>query len=409
MKHTRNLKRRLPSFALAKLIQHLSQPPTQDHWYISSAELSPTNQQPTSIPNIKIKISVGVIIAGHPNHLSEPSRRFLRGLLVFMLALGSLIALSVQGQSNYPAPYNFNSFAGNAYGGNGTGSQAIFNYPYATAVDSAGNVYVADTSNFAVRKITSAGIVTTLAGLAGAGGFTDGTGSDARFGTLNGIAVDTAKNVYVTDGSYNTVRKITPAGVVTTLAGTPGAVGSADGTGSAARFHSPFGITVDSAANLYVTDQNNHTIRKITPAGVVTTVAGAAGVIGSADGSGSAARFYYPAGIAVDSAGNLYVADTYNHTIRTITSGGSVSTFAGAAGVYGNANGTGNAAQFYFPHGVAVGGGNVYVADTWNSTTRKITSTRVVTTLAGTPGVRGAANGTGSTAQFNYPLWPLRQ
>ena len=316
MKHTRNLKRRLPSFALAKLIQHLSQPPTQDHWYISSAELSPTNQQPTSIPNIKIKISVGAIIAGHPNHLSEPSRRFLRGLPVFMLALGSLIALSVQGQSNYPAPYNFNSFAGNAYGGNGTGSQAIFNYPYATAVDSAGNVYVADTSNFAVRKITSAGIVTTLAGLAGAGGFTDGTGSDARFGTLNGIAVDTAKNVYVTDGSYNTVRKITPAGVVTTLAGTPGAVGSADGTGSAARFHSPFGITVDSAANLYVTDQNNHTIRKITPAGVVTTVAGAAGVIGSADGSGSAARFYYPAGIAVDSAGNLYVADTYRQRLN---------------------------------------------------------------------------------------------
>src|SRR5438552_15159916 len=161
----------------------------------------------------------GMIIAGHPNRLSEPTRRLLRGLLVFVLALGSLIALGARAQSNYPAPYYFNTFAGNAYGGNGTGSQAIFNYPYATAVDSAGNVYVADTSNLAVRKITSAGIVTTLAGLAGAGGFTDGTGSDARFGTLNGIAVDTAKNVYVTDGSYNTVRKITPAGVVTTLAG----------------------------------------------------------------------------------------------------------------------------------------------------------------------------------------------
>ena len=135
----------------------------------------------------------------------------------------------------------------------GTGSGARFNYPWAVTVDGAGNVYVADSYNYTVRKITPAGAVTTLAGLAGAGGFTDGTGSDARFGTLNGIAVDTAKNVYVTDGSYNTVRKITPAGVVTTLAGTPGAVGSADGTGSAARFHSPFGITVDSAANLYVT------------------------------------------------------------------------------------------------------------------------------------------------------------
>src|SRR6266567_1205438 len=240
---------------------------------------------------MKTKTPSGVIIAGHPNHLSEPTRRFLRGLFLLILALGSLIALSAQGQSNYLAPYFFNTFAGNAYGGNGTGSQAIFNNPYATAVDRAGNVYVADTSNYAVRKITPAGIVTTLAGVPGYGGSTDGTGSDARFGTLNGIAVDSTGNVYVTDGSYHTVRKITPAGVVTTLAGTPGVTGSADGTGSAARFYSPFGIAVDSVGNLYVTDLNNHTIRKITPAGVVTTIAGTVGVIGSTDGSGTAARF----------------------------------------------------------------------------------------------------------------------
>src|SRR6267142_1606837 len=249
----------------------------------------------------------GVLIAEHPNHLFQPTRQVFRAVFVLMLALGCLIALSAQAQSNYPLPYNFNTFAGNAYGGNGTGNQAIFNNPYATAVDSAGNVYVADTSNSAVRKITA-------------------------------------------------------AGVVTTLAGTPGVTGSADGTGSAARFYSPFGIAVDSAGNLYVTDLNNHTIRKITPAGVVTTVAGAAGVIGSTDGSGSAARFHYPAGIAVDSVGNVYVADTYNYTIRKITSAGSVSTFAGTAGVYGSANGTGSAALFSFPNGVAVGGENVYVA-----------------------------------------------
>src|SRR5437763_11862111 len=143
--------------------------------------------------------------------------RFCGGLLVLVLALGCLIALSVQAQSNYPLPYNFSTFAGNAYGGNGTGNQAIFNNPYATAVDSAGNVYVADTTNYAVRKITSTGVVTTLAGLAGTAGIIDGTGSDARFGVLNGIAVDRTGNVYVTDGSYHTVRKITPAGVVTTL------------------------------------------------------------------------------------------------------------------------------------------------------------------------------------------------
>ncbi len=127
----------------------------------------------------------GVLIAEHPNHLFQPTRRVLRAVFVLMLALGCLIALSAQAQSNYPVPYNFNTFAGNAYGGNGTGNQAIFNNPYATAVDSAGNVYVADTSNSAVRKITAAGVVTTLAGLAGTGGITDGTGSDARFGYLN--------------------------------------------------------------------------------------------------------------------------------------------------------------------------------------------------------------------------------
>jgi uncharacterized repeat protein (TIGR01451 family) len=320
-----------------------------------------------------------------------------------MLSLGSLIALNAQGQSNYPLPYNFNTFAGNAYGGNGTGSQAIFGNCFASALDSAGNIYVADTTNFAVRKITPAGIVTTLAGLAGTGGFTDGTGSDAHFGSLNGIAVDKAGNIYVTDGTYNTVRKITRTGVVTTLAGTPAVVGSTDGTGSAARFHYPFGITVDTAGNLYVSDQSNHTIRKITPGGVVTTVAGSAGVIGSADGSGSAARFYYPSGMAIDSAGNLFVADTYNHTIRKITPGGSVSTFAGTAGASGIANGTGSGASFIYPYGIAVGGTNLYVADTWGCTIRKITSAGVVTTVAGQPRIPGVADGTGNAAQFNYP------
>jgi len=123
----------------------------------------------------------GVIIAVHPTHFAEPTRRFLDGLLVFVLALGSLIALSARGQTNYEGAYYFNTFAGNAFGGNGTGSQAIFNYPGATAVDGAGNVYVADTYNYTVRKITPAGVVTTLAGLADNDGSTDGTGSAARF------------------------------------------------------------------------------------------------------------------------------------------------------------------------------------------------------------------------------------
>jgi streptogramin lyase len=134
----------------------------------------------------------------------------------------------------------------------------------------------------------------------------------------------TSGNVYVADTFNHTIWKVTPGGVVTTLAGLAGSYGIADGTGSAARFYNPFGVAVDSAGNVYVADSRNHTIRKVTPGGVVTTLAGLAGSSGSTDGTGSAARFYSPYGVAVDSAGNAYVADTSNHTIRKVTPGGAV-------------------------------------------------------------------------------------
>ena len=232
-------------------------------------------------------------------------------------------------------------------GADGTGSAARFYFPNGVAVDSAGNVYVADTNNYTIRKITPSGVVSTLAGLAGSPGSADGTGSAARFNDPYGVAVDSAGNVYVADTGNNTIRKITPSGVVSTLAGLAGSIGSADGTGSAARFFQPYGVAVDSAGNVYVADTNNNTIRKITPSGVVSTLAGLAGSFGSADGTGSAARFYYPEGVAVDSAGNVYVADTGNDTIRKITPSGVVSTLAGLAGSIGSADGTGSAARFY--------------------------------------------------------------
>ena len=177
--------------------------------------------------------------------------------------------------------------------------------------------------------MTPAGVVTTLAGLAGSQGSADGTGSAARFAWPIGVAVDSTGNVYVADNGNDTIRKVTPAGVVTTLAGLAGSSGSADGTGSAARFYGPSGVAVDSAGNVYVADTGNYTIRKVTPAGVVTTLAGLAGTEGSADGTGSAARFSYPSGVAVDSAGNVYVADTGNNTIRKVTPAGVVTTLAG--------------------------------------------------------------------------------
>ena len=178
------------------------------------------------------------------------------------------------------------------------------------AVDGSGNVYVADSGNYTIRKITPAGVVSTLAGLAGSSGSADGTGSAARFYYPTGVAVDGSGNVYVADTGNYTIRKITPAGVVSTLAGLAGSTGSADGTGSAARFYYPYGVAVDGSGNVYVADTGNYTIRKITPAGVVSTLAGTAGSSGSADGTGSAARFNYPTGVAVDGSGNVYVADS---------------------------------------------------------------------------------------------------
>jgi hypothetical protein len=286
----------------------------------------------------------------------------------------------------------------------GTGAAARFTFPTGVAVDGAGNVYVADQHNDTIRKITPAGVVTTLAGTAGQFGSADDTGAAAGFFAPSSVAVDGAGNVYVTDQGNCTIRKITPAGVVTTLAGTPGMRGSADGTGADARFNFPTGVAVDGAGNVYVADQESSTLRKITPAGVVTTLAGSAGVTGSADGTGADARFDFPTGVAVDGTGNVYVADQNNDTIRKVTPQGVVTTLAGIAGAGGSADGTGSAARFFVPTGVAVdSAGNVYVVDQGNVTLRKITPAGVVTTLAGTRGRPGSTDGTGTAARFDFP------
>ena len=281
---------------------------------------------------------------------------------------------------------------------------AGFVFPAALAVDAAGNVYVADSGNNTIRKITSAGVVSTLAGLTGSSGSADGTGSAARFFAPQGIAVDAASNVYVGDTANFTVRKITPAGVVSTLAGSAGSSGSTDAAGSAARFAAPQGIAVDAAGTVYVADSSNFTIRTISPAGVVSTLAGSPGSLGSADGIGSAARFFNPTSVAVDAAGNVYVTDFSNHTIRKITPAAVVTTLAGSVGNLGSTDGTGTAARFSNPRGAAVdAAGNVYVADFNNNTVRKITPAGVVTTMAGTASIPGNADGTGSAARFRFP------
>jgi sugar lactone lactonase YvrE len=294
--------------------------------------------------------------------------------------------------------------AGSSGSADGTGSAARFNRPSDLAVDSAGNVYVTDTNNHTIRMITPAGIVSTVAGLAGSSGSVDGTGTAARFNYPTGIAVDGSGNLYVADTNNHSIRKITPAGAVTTFAGQPGIPGSADDNGGAARFNAPSDVTVDGASNVYVADTGNNTIREITSAGVVSTLAGLAGSSGSVDGSGSAARFSAPEGVAVDSAGNVYVADTNNSTIRKIFPAGAVSTLAGLAGTSGVSDGVGGGARFQYPSDLAVdGSGNLYVADTDNHTIRKISPAGATGTVAGRAGVNGSVDGTGSAARFYYP------
>jgi sugar lactone lactonase YvrE len=241
-----------------------------------------------------------------------------------------------------------------------------FLWPLGLAVDAAGYVYVVAT-NSEILKISPTGVITVLAGN-GTRGSADGMGSAASFNVPEELALDVAGNVYVADFSNNKIRKISPEGMVTTFAGS-GERGSTDGKGAAASFDQPTGITVDAAGNVYVAEVGNK-IRKISPAGVVTTLAGS-GASGRADGLGAVASFYVPEGLALDAKSNLYVADYGNNRIRKITPEGEVTTIAGSE--YGFANGPGALAEFRAPYDVVVDHqGNIFVADAHNQMIRKI-------------------------------------
>ncbi len=325
---------------------------------------------------------------------------------VIFKAAACWMILTIGGVTHAQSLY-FNTVAGNASGGasDGTGESARFANPWGVAVDSSGNLYIADTDNHTIRKITSAGVVTTIAGQAGVSGSTDATGTNALFNSPQGIAVDSSTNIYVADTGNHTIRKITPAGAVSTLAGLAGATGTNNATGTSARFYEPEGITVNAAGSLiYVADTWNHMIRQVTSGGSVSTLAGSAGNAGTNNGTGTSAQFNEPQGVAVDGAGNVYVGDTGNQTLRKIAAGGVVTTLAGSPTNYGSGNGTGGGATFWAPQGVALDSAtNIYVADSFNHTIRKVTPAGAVTTLAGTAGSFGSADGTGSAARFWLP------
>lgn len=291
--------------------------------------------------------------------------------------------------------YTVSTFAGSERGfSDGDGTEAQFQFPYGIAADDSGNVYVADTGNNAIRKVSSGGTVSTLNGTfdfptsvaVDSGGTVhvadqnnvriqaispDGVVSTALETPVVDLAFAADGTLYFVDPASNLIRRLGANGVVETVAGS-GLSGSDDGAGEAASFNGPKGVAVDGSGNVYVADTLNHTIRKITREGVVSTLAGS-GQAGNADGVGTSASFNFPGDLAVDDRGNVFVADGDNHVIRKIAANGTVRTLAGT-GDEGSTDGDAAEASFLAPQGIAVDAhGNLFVADTENHRIRKLT------------------------------------
>ena len=338
--------------------------------------------------------------------------RLGRIFLLAAVSMASAVQLSAQTPLNFGVLAGSPPSAGSEDGSGGGGLR--FSIPQGVTVDGSGNIFIADAANSVIRRITPAGAVTSFAGLAGSPGYADGIGGAARFNWPSSLEIDGAGNLFIAEAVNNTIRKITPGGVVTTLAGLAGASGSADGIGSAARFNQPYGLTLDGSGNIYVADSGSYTIRMVTPAGVVTTLAGQVGNCAYQDGTGTAAAFCFPTDLVWDTpSATLYVADYANRLIRKIATSGLVTTLAGnIAGYCTNADGGLNVGDLCAPWSIARDSlGNFYVTDESTRNIRKITAAGVISTLAGPDqalcpsGVcpTGSTNAAGTAARFNSP------
>jgi sugar lactone lactonase YvrE len=294
---------------------------------------------------------------------------------------------TVTSNDDFNFVYTVTTTAGNgAYGfTDGKGAEATFRSPYGLATDALGNVYVADSDNHRIRKITADGTVTTIAGT-GVIGNANGAALTAQFYYPHGLVLDAGGNIYVADAGNNMIRKITPAGIVSTVAGN-GHGGLVNGPGETAEFNFPAGVALDPAGNIYVADGTNKCIRKIASDSVVSTF--------------TAKSIGFPEGVVVDSMGNLYVADAGNSVIRKVTPNGTVSTYAGFTP--GHKDGITTSAQFFNPEGIAIDAAdNLYIGDLTNNAVRKITPNGEVSTIAGAT-TRGYAEGRGPDARFKNP------
>ena len=290
-------------------------------------------------------------------------------------------------------------------GDGGLGVEAQLVQPEDVAVDEAGNLYIADRSSHRIRRVDSAGTITTVAGTGRAGYSGDGGPAvDAQLSLPKGVAVDASGNLYIADSFYHRIRRVDSAGTITTIAGTGRAGYSGDGGPAIeAQLRSPYGMAVDGAGNLYIADRDNHRIRRVDATGIITTIAGTGerGLLFLGDGGPAVeAPLSWPEGVAVDGSGNLYIADTVNHRIRRVDATGIITTVAatGKSGYSGD-GGPAVEAQLFGPKDVAVdGSGNLYISDTINHRIRRVDATGIITTIAGTAETGYSGDG-GSAAE----------
>lgn len=354
-------------------------------------------------------LKVSVRINGKTALLTFASESMLKFIVPAKAGTGNIVVVA-NGASTTGPLFNFIytvsvstyvGFSGTSGHVDGDVSVAKFNYPRGLAIDAQDNIYVADELNHCIRRISTGGTVVTFAG-SGISGHADGDPGLAKFKNPYDVAVDEINGYYyVADKGNHCVRTISLSGYVTTLAGVPATIGYVDAPGASARFNNPTSLAVEGElANIYVTDAGNHCVRKIDFTNVVTTFVGS-NVSGQLDGNGAAARFNYPMGITLDSAGFLYLTDKDNHNIRRISLGGSVITIAGM-GTAGWVDGPGTIAQFDNPSGVYAEKGNLFVCDFFNNRIRNVSPGKVVTTIAG-DGSIGFGDGSGDQAKFKYP------